>query len=266
MTPGRSCTPAGNCRACPPFPDATGRRRVKLIAMTTLPCEPERPGRPGSARPVLIEADDRESRSQVVAILRSLPGVTVCIRHLKVGDYQVAGRCLIERKSVVDLAASIIDGRLFAQAHRLSRAAAAVALLLQGRWEDLGTSAIRREAVQGALVSLSIVFGLPVLRSSDAGETARILLYAGQQLSRAADDHVCVRHGYRPRGEHRRKLYVLQGLPGVGPRRAAQLLARFGSVAAAMNANADELVAVPGLGAATAAQILQVTGTAARRA
>jgi ERCC4-type nuclease len=66
-----------------------------------------------------IVADDREAGSDVVAALRSREDVRLEIGHLTVGDYEVAGRCLIERKRVVDFATSLIDGRLFRQAYRL---------------------------------------------------------------------------------------------------------------------------------------------------
>lgn len=211
-----------------------------------------------SATPLLIEADDREARSEVIAALQSLPGVTVQLQRLKSGDYTVAGRCTFERKTVVDFAASILDGRLFRQAARLTRSGGPAAFLLEGRWSDLAPNAMRREALQGALVSLSVVFALPVLRSADPQETARLLVYAGQQLNRVAEETAPVRHGYRPRGERRRRLYVLEGLPGVGPHRAAQLLDHFGTVAAVMQASLEELTALPGVGPTTAGKIRRV--------
>lgn len=214
---------------------------------------------PRTATPLLIEADDREARSGVIAALESLPGVTVQLRRLQSGDYTVAGRCTFERKTIVDFAASVLDGRLFRQAARLTRSGGPAAFLLEGRWSDLAQGAMRREALQGALVSLSVVFALPVLRSVDPQETARLLVYAGQQLSRVAEQTAPMRHGYRPRGERRRRLYVLEGLPGVGPRRAAQLLDRFGTVAAVMQASLEELSALPGVGPTTAGKITQLT-------
>jgi DNA excision repair protein ERCC-4 len=216
------------------------------------------PARIGRDPPILIEADDREARSGVAAALESLEGVTVRVRRLVTGDYVVAGRCVIERKTVADFATSVMDGRLFRQAARLNRGEHAAAVILEGRWSDLADSGIRREALQGAMVSLSVVFALPVLRSLDAGETARLLVYAGQQLGRVADGTAPVRHGFRPRGERRRRLFILEGLPGIGPRRAAQLLDRFGTVAAFMQAGEEELLALPGMGPATVERLRRI--------
>jgi Fanconi anemia group M protein len=47
-------------------------------------------------------------------------------------------------------------------------------------------------------------------------------------------------------------LYVLQGLPGVGPARAEQLLEAFGTVEAVMTASVDDLTAVESIGPKTA--------------
>lgn len=62
--------------------------------------------------------DSRETNSGVMDLLRNL-GVVFDVQEMPAGDYAV-GDFLIERKSVVDLAASILDGRLFAQAEAMA--------------------------------------------------------------------------------------------------------------------------------------------------
>ncbi len=98
-----------------------------------------------------------------------------------------------------------------------------------------------------------------MLRSRDAAETARLMVYTAEQLRRRAWGAV-VRPGYRPKGRQKRRLFVLQGLPGVGPERAERLLAAFGSVEAVMAADAEDLAAVEGIGEKTAARIRWITG------
>ena len=113
---------------------------------------------------------------------------------------------------------------------------------------------MRREALQGALISLSLVFQIPILRSFDPVETAHLLLYAGQQLQRAEADHVW-RHGKRPKRKRRLQLYVLQGLPGIGPQKAERLLRELGSVERVMTAKEQDLRTVAGIGEKLAARI-----------
>jgi fanconi anemia group M protein len=52
--------------------------------------------------------------------------------------------------------------------------------------------------------------------------------------------------------------YLVEGLPGVGPRRARLLLAHFGTPAAVMCASPEELAQVPGIGKKSALRIWQV--------
>jgi ERCC4-type nuclease len=207
--------------------------------------------------PIHVVADHREADGGVVEALRQIPDVQVTVARLAVGDYLVENRCLFERKSLVDFAASIKDGRLFAQAHRLAAAPQLAAIILEGRAADLVGSQMRREALQGAILSLSLIFGLPVLRSLEPAETARLMLYAAQQLRRCGQGAVA-NHGVRPKSKRKRQLRVLQSLPAIGPRRAEQLLASFGSVQAVVIADAQALQTVDGIGAKTAAAIREV--------
>ncbi len=212
---------------------------------------------PGINSPVLVIADDREATSPLPAALAQLPGVEVQFRRLAVGDYLVDGRCVFERKTVVDFANSVADWRLFLQAGKLAGLCEPAAIILEGRAGDLAGTQMRREALQGAMVSLSLIFHLPVLRAQDPAETARLLLYAAQQMRRH-EWSASLRYTRRPKRKKRIQLRLLQGLPGVGPARANQLLEKFGSVEAAMTASLEELEQVEGIGTKTATAIRDV--------
>lgn len=77
---------------------------------------------------ILVTADDREPESMRDA-LNALPGVRVAVSRLKLGDYQVDDRLLVERKTLQDFALSVLDGRLFSQAARLAASDIPVALV-----------------------------------------------------------------------------------------------------------------------------------------
>jgi DNA excision repair protein ERCC-4 len=205
--------------------------------------------------PLRIIADDRErADGKVLAALAARDDVTVEVARLMVGDYRVERRVVVERKSAADFAASLIDGRLFQQAAALALAPERAVLVLEGcdqEWHDTG---VRREALQGALITVGVFFGVAVLHSDAPEETARLLVYLGRQAQRAAQGGL-PRPGYRPKGKRARQLFLLQGLPGVGPERAARLLERFGSVQAVVAASADDLVTVDGIGEKTAAKM-----------
>ena len=123
---------------------------------------------------IAVVADHREIASGVIEELQRMSGVEVRLEQLPVGDYLVDGVCLFERKSLRDLARSIIDGRLFSQAKRLVAGPLRAAVILEGTSRDLEGSAMSRESVLGAIVSLTLVFELPVLRSRNPAESARL--------------------------------------------------------------------------------------------
>ncbi len=201
-----------------------------------------------------VIADDREARADVVQHLLARPDCEVIIRRLRLGDYQIAGRLLVERKRWPDLVASIVDGRLFRQACRLAGSPLHTAVLLEGSEEDFAECTMTREAIQGALISLSVILGIPVLRSRDAEESARLMLYASRQL-RSVISGAVARPGYRPKSKLRTQLRILQGLPDVGPVRAARLLDKYGSVEAVLTAGREDLTLVPGIGKVAAERI-----------
>jgi ERCC4-type nuclease len=201
-----------------------------------------------------VVADDRDAAGPVVAYLRTVSDVRLEVRRLVTGDYEVDGQFLFERKTLPDLAQSIADGRLFRQCLRLLRRRKRVALILEGTSADLAGCRMRREAIQGALVSVSLLLGVPVLRAMDPRETGNVMLYAARQL-RDWSMGGLPRGGRRPRGKLRSQLRILQGLPGVGPDRARKLLARFGNVQGVIQAAETELREVSGVGSGTAARI-----------
>jgi ERCC4-type nuclease len=204
--------------------------------------------------PIHIIADDRECKSEVIQSLLQIEDVEVSIERLTKGDYQIDNRLLVERKTLKDFAISIIDGRLFKQMIRLAHSKSESVLILEGTAGDIAYLGITRESLQGALITVSLILGIPVLRSKDPSETAKLIVFIARQIESMARGSL-QRHGYKPKNNRKRKLFILQGLPGVGPERAERLLARFGSVAAAISASSSQLQSVDGIGKGIADKI-----------
>lgn len=200
---------------------------------------------------ITVVADDRENGSGVLATLSEQEDVLLTVDRLALGDYLVDEWLRVERKTLPDLAQSVTDGRLFRQASRLTSASERAVLLLEGTARDLAESDMRREALQGALITCTLKLDLPLLRAKTPDETARLLCYAARQMQRDQQDAV-PRSGRRPTGKRKTQLYVLQGLPNVGPSRARRLLEQFGSVEAVMTASKTVLQEVEGIGPKTA--------------
>ena len=193
-----------------------------------------------------------------------MPSIHLVTAVLPCGDYSLGDALGVERKTAADLARSIIDGRLFRQMGSLRRAYRRPLLLVEGLCDGAPVVGVSWPALRGALVSVSVSFGVPVLRSIDASDSAVMIATAARHLCEPLDIPY-VRPGYRPTGWRRRALYILQGLPSIGPRRADALLQRFGSVAAVVTADASVLSEVAGIGDAAAVRFVKRSTRRARR-
>lgn len=204
--------------------------------------------------PIRVVADDRERSSDVIPYLAKMENITVVVKRLKLGDYLVDNRLIFERKTLRDFAVSVVDGRLFKQMIQLARSNYKTVLILEGTGSDLAGLGIRREALQGALITVNLILGIPILRSRDAQESAGLMAYATRQLN-AVIKGCSRRPGYRPKKKRQRQIYILQGLPGVGRDRAERLLDVFGSVEAVITAGIEDLQLADGIGRKTAEKI-----------
>jgi ERCC4-type nuclease len=168
-----------------------------------------------------------------------------------------------------DLAASIIDGRLFRQVNFLSllnnrEEKIRCALLIEGSTSSLSSSNVDRRAIQGAILQISLFKGIPILRAMNPRESARIMAYAGNQNERMKiPKHVTISTGKFVHNKRRAQLMLLQSLPGVGPERANELLKTFGSVNKILQATEKELAETKYIGKTTAQKIKWVVCEAA---
>ena len=114
------------------------------------------------------------------------------------------------------------------------------------------TCAKRRDGVVGRHVAAS-----RALRARSR-RLARILRFLADQLG--SSDGVLKRYDRKPKRLASRKLYMLQGLPGVGPALAHRLLQEFGSIERVVTADDEALMRIRGVGRQRAAQIRQLIG------
>jgi Fanconi anemia group M protein len=104
---------------------------------------------------------------------------------------------------------------------------------------------------------VTLVFGLPVLRSAFPEETADLILFAEHQLRRRTS-----RPPRRPyegiTTTRRTQLRLLQSIPEVGPLKAQLLLSAFGNPAGVAAATIERIAEVDGIGPKTALRIHEV--------
>jgi DNA excision repair protein ERCC-4 len=201
----------------------------------------------------ILRVDFSERNATLVDLARACGDFDVRMDRLDVGDYCVDGSVVIERKTYVDFAMSLADGRLFPQAAALARSPHRPIVLLEGP-KPAKMPDVHPHALKGAMVSLAVMWRLPVIHARDPEDALVILQFLAQQVART-DISLLQRYDRKPKRLESRKLYMLQGLPGVGPALASRLLLQFGSVEHAITADANMLGQVRGIGPKKALQI-----------
>lgn len=131
---------------------------------------------------VVVTVDHREGQSALAARLRQ-NGLTVEVDTLPVGDVRIGDRILIERKRARDFVDSLLDGRLLDQATRLVGASPRALLILEGR-DLFQHRAVHGQAIMGALATLTLDYGLPVVSANDTAETARFIAVSARRESK----------------------------------------------------------------------------------
>ena len=205
-----------------------------------------------------LRVDPSEQHAALLDLARQSDDFDVRMEHLPVGDYCLDRGIVVERKTHADFAVSLVDGRLFRQAAKLARCPHRPIILIEGprpaRMPD-----VHPRALKGAVVSLAVMWRLPVLYARDPEDALQVLRCLAHQL-RSSTDGVLQRYDRKPKRLASRKLYMLQGLPGVGPALAHRLLQEFGSIERVVTADEDALMRVRGIGRQTAARIRELIG------
>lgn len=199
--------------------------------------------------------DRAERHAALVELALQCDDFTVRIEHLAVGDYWIDRGIVVERKSYADFARSLADGRLFPQAAKLARCPHRPVVLLEGP-RPLRMPQIHPHALKGAMASLAVMWRLPVLLARDPEDSLAILRFLACQLRKSNGG--LKRYDRKPKRLASRKLYMLQGLPGVGPALAHRLLLEFGSVERVVTADAEQLMRVRGVGRQKAERIREL--------
>ena len=198
-------------------------------------------------------------REKEMGKLLEAQGLEVTLRNLEVGDYVISDRLAIERKTAQDFVASIIDPErnLFRQLSDLSKTYEKPIMILEGR--DLYTRQMNPASIQGALASIAVDFGIPIIPSEDKNETVSIIAMLAAREHK--EGHEPKLHGHKTaRTLKEQQEYLVSAIPSVGPAVAKKLLKHFGSVERIMTASQDELQEVELVGPKIAERIRELIG------
>ena len=181
-----------------------------------------------------------DTRERDIGKLLESSGVEIILQALEVGDYIISDRVAVERKTAQDFVASIIDPQrnLFRQISDLAKSYDRPVLILEGR--DLYSRQINPNSIRGAMASIAIDYGVPIIPTEDQNETAAVISMLAKR--ERSDGHEPKVHGHKTaRTLKEQQEYLVSAMPSVGPSVARNLLKHFGSVEAVITATFEEL-------------------------
>ncbi|ACX72865.1 DEAD/DEAH box helicase domain protein [Methanocaldococcus vulcanius M7] len=175
------------------------------------------------------------------------------LKTLEVGDYILSDRVVVERKTAEDFVNSIIDKRLFNQLKNLRKVERPL-LIIEGD----NFSRIHENALKGAILSITLDFGIPIIFTKNAEETADLLIKIAEKEQIKEKRAVMVRYGKTAMSLKEQQKFIVESLPDVGGALAERLLKHFKTVENVFTAKEEELMKVDGVGKERAKKIREV--------
>jgi len=214
-----------------------------------------------SPRPYLAACDardvivvDHREPADIAARIEEL-GVPVAVKQISPGDY-VVGEVAVERKTVSDFFASLINRRLFDQVRRLREAYPVPMILVEGDLSQISEYKNPR-AFWGAFLLFTLKERIPLIVTPDQEQTCQALVTLHKQIGARASEYG-LRHKPKMLDLEQRQRFLVQGLPNVGETISQNLLERFESVRGVFSANERALAEVAKIGEKKAADIVRV--------
>ncbi len=196
---------------------------------------------------ITIVVDNRERHSKAFEELKK-KDCKIIETNLSIGDYQVGEDCIIERKSVSDFINSLLDGRLFNQAIKMTAFEKSL-LIIEGNFEYVFEERdINKSAILGAIFSLLFEFRIPILFSVDCFETADLIFALAKREQTKKDKLSSVRHMKKTNDLHLIQRFVLEGFPHIGPTIAERVIKEYTTLNRFFNTSLERLEKIEGIG------------------
>jgi len=114
-------------------------------------------------------------------------------------------------------------------------------------------------SIQGAMASVAVDYGVPIIPTEDQDETARIIgTLARRERALGREPKM---HGHKTaRTLKEQQEYLISSIPSVGPAVAKKLLRHFGSIEGVMTASEEQLKEVALVGPKIAGRIRELVG------
>jgi len=176
---------------------------------------------------VHVIVDDRERKLK--ALLDSKKDtITYESKRLDVADIVVTEDVGIERKTGPDFISSIMDNRLFEQLLRLKETYPNAILILEGLDDKaINYTGMKISSIYGALAVVSYKLNIAVIPTRNLEDTAIVIerIAFREQIK----DHMPILSRRAPKmmSEDERRIFIIEGLVDIGPKKAKRLIDAF---------------------------------------
>ena len=201
-----------------------------------------------------IIIDYREKNSLVYSYLMK-QGFEVEFKELKIGDY-ILKDVVIERKTVSDFISSMINHRLTNQIEELQQYENKL-LIIEGiseqdlyREDNVG---VHPNAIRGFLLSILLKEKIPIIFSKNAEDTAKFI----NVLSKRKDREINLNAKKKTLNKKEQLQLIIEGFPGVGPKKAKKLLKKFGSIQNIILSSTEDLKDILGIQGESIKEIME---------
>lgn len=171
-------------------------------------------------------------------------------------DFLVSDRVCIERKTVNDFVNSITDKRLFQQLKNMKDNFEKPILIIEG--EETLYGSLQPNIIRGALSSIAIDLGIPIIWTRDMADTAGIVYWIAKREQLIEKRNNVLRNKKVPETTEEKQEYLISSLPDISVVRAKALLEHFKTPEAVFNANEEDIIKVKGIGKKIAKNIRKV--------
>lgn len=204
--------------------------------------------------PVVVDSTEPD---EVVVVVAGHPDVERhAIEDLQAGDL-LLGNVGVERKTPSDFASSVMGDQrnIYDQAERLSSNVRYPFILLEGTvrdFEDLQHTKMPANALRGAMASVTIRTGVPVLPVDDLSMLVDVAVRLGRKSVEKPGSEFVKGSSSTEDDETTR---ILAAIDDIGPVRARRIAEEYGSVRAVCMASESDLAQIEGIGRETVGRL-----------
>jgi ERCC4-type nuclease len=200
--------------------------------------------------PVFIHVDHREDPLLIELLSKH---AILQESQLKIGDYVISERTIIERKTRDDFESSIIDGRMFDQAQKLKDTYERVIYIVEGQGFE---GRINRGALLGAISSLILDFNFSIFFTSNIERSVELIVALAKREQGEGKNKILIKKPKKVKDLDVQLVYTLASFPMLGEKAANNLLEKFHTLENIVNSNEQKLSETNGISVKRAREIL----------